>query len=458
MKYWRLISLDTTGKRKSAEIPEAKAFFTEAFLSSPDSPGLEDAHIVRQLFNWFRGHSPNTDATISDKAELCLRCFISDRIESNCIQLEQKFGTTHGFTRHDLFPFVLNDVIPIRPTSDTSYTTLATEILLSFNPEKGNLSTWTNRLILQHRELKAFLLEHGVYIISDWAILNDTTPKQLQRILSEFHHLTNIEIQQAVNLLSSYHAVYRQQRFAQRKAGTKGQCPQPTDEQLRQIGQPLNLPPQTTIARLQNLASRLREYRIAVRRKTPQTVSLDNPKITLVVNSQPADYTETATDNNWQSEFLKFYRQQFIDSLDTALQQVTQKRLTILQGKNSATASQFTTALHLFHCQKESMSSIAQIIGLQAQYQVTRLLKLKDFRADVQRQMLILLSSSILDRATVYATPQNLSTLSQKVSTALDEQITEMIQLASAESSTANRSDKSLFAQRLCKILAQLAR
>jgi len=37
MKYWRLISLDSTGKRKSEEIPEALAFFTEAFLSNPKS-------------------------------------------------------------------------------------------------------------------------------------------------------------------------------------------------------------------------------------------------------------------------------------------------------------------------------------------------------------------------------------------------------------------------------------
>jgi hypothetical protein len=49
----------------------------------------------------------------------------------------------------------------------------------------------------------AFLLEHEVYLVSDWAILNDTSSKQLQRIFSQFHHLTSQEIQQAMQLLGA---------------------------------------------------------------------------------------------------------------------------------------------------------------------------------------------------------------------------------------------------------------
>ncbi|EDX78320.1 hypothetical protein MC7420_8058 [Coleofasciculus chthonoplastes PCC 7420] len=64
----------------------------------------------------------------------------------------------------------------------------------------------------QHRELNRFLLEQGVYLISDWAILNDTTPNQLSRIYRDFHHLTDREIQQARILLRSYHSIYRRDR------------------------------------------------------------------------------------------------------------------------------------------------------------------------------------------------------------------------------------------------------
>jgi hypothetical protein len=56
-----------------------------------------------------------------------------------------------------------------------------------------------------------------VYFISDWAILNDTKSKQLQRILAEFHHLSESEIRDSCILLESYHAVYRRDRLEQRR-------------------------------------------------------------------------------------------------------------------------------------------------------------------------------------------------------------------------------------------------
>ncbi len=115
----------------------------------------------------------------------------------------------------------------------------------------------------------AFLLEHEVYLVSDWAILNDTSSKQLQRILSQFHHLTSWEIQQAMQLLESYHAVYRAQRLRARQAGVKG-CQPPTTEQLRQMQERLStqtnrMCPETLLAQLEEMASRLRQYRLHVR-------------------------------------------------------------------------------------------------------------------------------------------------------------------------------------------------
>jgi len=115
----------------------------------------------------------------------------------------------------------------------------------------------------------AFLLEHEVYLVSDWAILNDTSSKQLQRILSQFHHLTSWEIQQAMQLLESYHAVYRAQRLRTRQAGVKG-CQPPTTEQLRQMQERLStqtnrMCPETLLAQLEEMASRLRQYRLHVR-------------------------------------------------------------------------------------------------------------------------------------------------------------------------------------------------
>ncbi len=119
--------------------------------------------------------------------------------------------------------------------------------------------------------LNACLREREVDRVSDWAILNDTSSKQLQRVFSQFHHLSSDEIEPALLILKTYHAVYRAQRLKQRQAGIKGQCSPPTAEQLQQMIQRLSsqtnkvLRPETLMEKLLHIASRLREYGIYVR-------------------------------------------------------------------------------------------------------------------------------------------------------------------------------------------------
>ncbi|HBB34934.1 MAG TPA: hypothetical protein DDZ80_26930 [Cyanobacteria bacterium UBA8803] len=130
-----------------------------------------------------------------------------------------------------------------------------------------------------------------MYYISDWAILNDTTSKQLQRILSEFHHLTESEIRLGCLLLESYHAVCRRDRLAQRlkrlEVGKSRILP-PTASQLEEMAERLNakaglsLEPQKVEYQLQALARRLRQYHVYVRKNSSATAFLeqssDRPK------------------------------------------------------------------------------------------------------------------------------------------------------------------------------------
>jgi len=465
-RYWRLIRIDAAGNRKAEEIALAKAFFLSRFPQFASGGNLPDAGVQRQLLSWFRSNLPETDISNQNLAEMCLRCLISNSIEQACIQLETNFGSNHGFTRYDLFPLVLTDVATSwkqksalfqqGTLSSTTYTSLATEILQTFEPERSSLATWTTRLVKHHRELKAFLVEHGVYLISDWAILNDTTPKQLQRIFLEFHQLTEVEIEQAAILLESYHAVYRRDRLASRLAGNTGQCPIPTPEQLHQIAQAFQnktqrlLKTQEIFRRLQDIAEQLRQYRIHVQRGSPLTESLDDPNLHSI---EPRIHTgENLIFEAEQIDFLAFYRQQFIDCLDQALAKVTRDRLTSLQRKDFQQAQQFLMALHLFHCQGQSMGEIAPLIGLQAQYQVTRLLKLKDFRALVRQTMIETLLPCILEKAIAHTDPERLQALDQQVESALNEQISQLIQEVETEGTKSkNLPFKSLFAKRLCQ-------
>jgi HPt (histidine-containing phosphotransfer) domain-containing protein len=454
-KYWKCVRIDAAGNRQILEIAPAKAFFASAFGEFPSNNDVPSDDIQQQLLRWIK------DAANSQRllAERCLLCFISWQIDICCLQLETQFGAVHGFTRCDLLPYVLDDDGSLQPP--TFYNSFSREILQSFDPEQSSLTTWTSRRVKQHPALNRFLLECGVYIVSDWAILNDTQPKQLQRILGEFYLITPVEIKRSQQLLEAYHAVYRADRLQKRSLGIRGQCTTPTTQQLQQICQRLEdktnqkVENETAIAQLQNLANRLRQYRIHVRGGFFPTESLDaagNQYNTLLERISSPDVN--SWDQEEQVEFLESYRPQFQACLDQALTMVIESRVRQLQRKDDEKARKFLTALHLSHCEKVSMAEIAVLLGLRAQDAVTRLLKLKEFRADVQQQLLVILRSRVIELAKNYSTTERLASLEGEITLALNEQITLLISQAEAEAQSAkNTSYKTHFTERLCKQL-----
>ncbi|MBE9126753.1 MULTISPECIES: hypothetical protein [unclassified Coleofasciculus] len=461
LRYWTTIAINAAGQRKREEIAPAKAFFLASFPEFTIHSEVSDALVQRQLLHWFK-RGTQRDEKGRFLAQLCLKCFISSQIERVCQQLAVQFGTEHSFTCGDLLPFVLDDdsrryAQAATNQSPAPYQSFSDEILQSFDPEQSSLATWTTRRVRHHRELNDFLLEQGVYLVSDWAILNDTTPKQLDRIFSQFHQLTTVEIQQAKQLLENYHAVYRAQRLKQRQAGIKGKCLPPTREQLNQINQRLSsLTPQmlsevTLLTKLQEIASRLRQYRIHVRGG-----ALPKDETDPMTLAERIPYPNSDTTND-QTEFLRVYRQHFLTSLDQAIAQVTSDRVTKLQCKDPQKAQGFIIALQLFHCQERSMSDIAKQLNLKAQFHVSRLLKLKAFRADIQRELLVYLRDRIFEQAKTYIQPERLQTFHQQIEDALNEQVTHVIEEAATEASTAtvekHRSQSSLFSRRLCRHL-----
>jgi predicted transcriptional regulator len=452
-KYWRLVRIDGAGRRREEEVAIAKVFFQKQFTWVGQAD-LSDGPVQRELMKVWQGGSEGD----RDAANRCLRCFISHQIEQVCIKLEFQFGSHHGFTRQELFPFVLDDDgLQASLDNSSQYQSLANEILLTFDPNRASLSTWVVRRVRQHRELNLFLLQHGVYLVTDWVILNETSLDQVQRILAEFYGLTSDEVKRACQLLQSYHAIYRQDRLKQRQAGMlkgKARCLPPTPEQLDRIATYLEQTPsintqENILNKLQTLATQLRQHRVYVRGGAIPAESLDQPDSeTLSAVEQSLEEAETQVEKN---QFLTFYREQFLSCLDQAIEQATNVRFTYLQRKAPETAEQFLAAMELFHCRGQAMGKIAAQIGLQAQFQVTRLMKLKEFRATVRQKLLQLLGDRILDKAKTYADPDRLQDLDCQIETALDEQISALIQQAEVEASVAkNHPLTSLFSRRLC--------
>ncbi len=461
-KYWKLVSLTGSGKTKVQEISLAKEFLWKEFPDLKEEVEVSDSFLQKQLveFNFAKDRD-----YIKDKifAQFCLRCYISHQIELVCLQLEQKFGGQHNFSRYDILPLVLEDTPDnFRVTSrkpQSSYKPLSVKILETFNIQKATLSTWVTRLVKQYRELNLFLLEKGVYLISDWAILNDTSTKLVKRVLREFHNLSEIEISRASILLASYHSVYRQDRLKQRQAGVTSKCKPPTQEQLQKIASLIEeknnskLNPETVLSKLQDLANLLREYRLYVRGgKAKFEQSFD----AIPGSSDRIQAREENLEDNQQEqrEFLTAYRQQFLSSLDIAIETVVKHKYNYLAKKKGKKEQHFLKGLHLFHCQGKSMGEIAPLIDLTAQYQVTRLLKLKELRADIRQKLLQELRDRTLSLAKKYSSISELEKIELQLETALTERIDTVMQEAETEASIPkNRACSSVFASRLCQYL-----
>ena len=489
-RYWRFVRIDAAGRRKVETLAPAQDFFQQQFADSIPKFKLFDEDIQRQLVLLSRNGERSgkelqngssdlraqiEDANNIELAEVCLRCFVSNAIEQVCTQLEGQFGTKHGFSRYDLLPLVLDEDNPLRKSrrrESTNYRSVISTILKSFDPDRGSLTTWTVRLVRRNRDLNAYLLECGVYLISDWAILNDTTVRRVRRILSEFHTLTDSEIQEAAILLEAYHFVYRGDRLLKRKAGTVGRCPQPSLEQLQRMAVYLKdrdkerqlrlgeqerepIEPNRLLARLQRLADWLRQYRIFVRGGPAQAESIEQEG-KLGHNLPGVNNEEINPDREDRNEFIDYYREQFSTCMDLAIADTIERWVSTMRRKKSSKHQQFLQALALFHERGMSMGEIAPLVGLKAQYQVSRLLKLKELRADIRQSLLVELRDRVKQKAERYRSGlKDLHEIDRQIEAALSEQVDDVLQEAAAEASVAQKGDstRSLYTRRLCQYL-----
>lgn len=447
-RYWKLVRMSGAGDIIIEVVPAAQGFLQQHF-SQPDE--LSDSAVQRRLLEIYQVGSQVTGKQNSNQslAELCLRCFVSGQIQQSCLRIEAQFGSRHGFNRRDLLMLVL-DEMPLqrqfRGRTDLAAqprleNTLFHRILQTFNPDRGSLSTWTARMVQSHPELDRFLLNRGVYQVSDWAILNSYQPKRLRRILSDIDHLPDSEIAQTQALLESYHEVYRGDRQLNGEATSSQRCHPPTETQLERIADllqqraELRLSAKTVLSRLLKLAERLRQHSIWVRGGPPPSASIDLPEVQAQVDQVQI---QQSTEPDEQLEFLQQYQQQLSQCLEQSLEQVLQDWSAKLRQKTAS----FLTALRLFYCRGMAMGEIAPLIGLDAQYQVTRLLKLKAFRADVRHHLLEQLRHSVLHLAKEYAHPDRLQRLDQEIDLLLDAEIEKVVEGCPIQS---------VFAKQLCQ-------
>lgn len=130
---------------------------------------------------------------------LCLRCRVSHGIEAWMRGLQRKFGLdllalasygldddgrlTIRISKGKTVPFVYAELASLPHGLLSPF---SAEVLRSYKPELCGLPHWARLRIQGHSGLKAYLKEHGLLLISDWALLNDSSPRRVQESWQAF--------------------------------------------------------------------------------------------------------------------------------------------------------------------------------------------------------------------------------------------------------------------------------
>jgi len=446
-KYWILKQISPLGRCQRLENQDAKDFIDRQIY------GVEtDKEIVQQLWQLYQGE----DAPL---AEVCLRCAISHYIELVCHQIAEQYGKTNDFTKDELLILVLEHQ-SFRGDREKEVS-LTTRILQTFDPEQSTLTTWTKKLVRTSKEVKRFLLEHGIDQTSDWRLLKETKERRLQHILARFRHLTKAEIEQFLALLASYQTVYlaqvqanRDQINLRRKQQGRGHTTapylDPTTKQLQAMAEqllPRQLAPEEVRSQLKDLAGLIREF------KQHQTKGLATQALGRRESILPAPVEEEDDEN---SLLRDHFREQYDSCFSKAVQEVIEAKVNYYRNKKKNKDRAFIQALELYHCQTVAMGKIAEQIGLKGQPQVSRLLQEKAIRSDVARKTVAYLLPIMMELVQENLTSAEEQQRREKLTPLLLAAVNQEMEKAKKEASVSkNRAMNSTLSRTICQYLDQ---
>ena len=467
-RYWKICRISLV--REKAGYEHTLVTVAQKLVRRIVSNQNED--IQATLHTHFQNQSQSTvNPNLSAVAGLCLRCYVSYPILKACQKLDSLFAGDN-FTYRDLLPFVLNDdgKTPIvldtdgktqlilsnnNQTKATAYQFFSVKILQSYDynsPGKMSLDNWAFLQTKQNTELKNFLSEFGFKVLSDWALLNRTRPKQLERLMMRDRYLVEV-----------FHAVYRQDRRKQKLKGAK-KCPEPTEAQLQQmldLLQERKVVINTTtdvLKALKQVAIQLRQYDLWSYR---EPLEIQEPESGNYVVRADLPYDSISETDVEQQDLLQFLHKQFQLALVSGLEQEIKASIAKLQKskKYAPLAPQFTVGLQLYYAQGKSLKEIAPQLGMGNWDRARRVLNPGGLLSKVRTSCIQKLLDSILKMASekglTEIPPQleYLKALSEQIEAFVDR---EVFQEAAAELKTGkNRSLDSLYAQQLLSFLEQ---
>ncbi|MFH7027556.1 MAG: hypothetical protein ACHBN1_19680 [Heteroscytonema crispum UTEX LB 1556] len=474
-KYWKICRISLKSEKVGYEyrlVPIAQEFFQRQFSQLQPKPEVSEQHhcqnsdIQAGLLSYFNARNSAVDARSRAQAGLCLRCEVSYPILKACQKIDNLFGGEKCFTYQDLLPFVLNDDGKALVILDgdrknqlvldrdgevktTAYKFFTVEVLRTYklnSHSNMSLDNWAYLQTKQNSELKDYLSEFGFKHLSDWALMNRATLKQIERLSVRDRYLIEV-----------FHAVYRRDRIQQRPKGAK-RCPDPSNAQLQEmlicLGE-RNVIIKTTVElmkELKLLATQLRQYDIWSYR---EPLEISDP-VTGTSTTRPDLPHESLNELDVeQQEFLEFLHSSLRLALAEAIPFEINSRIKTLSNSNKYAkfAQLFIPGLRLYYGQGMSLKEIVPLLGMTSWDQTRRILNPGELLSKVRSLTVQQLLEKTLEKAQekgltkIPPEPDYLKTLAEQIEAFADAQV---FQEAGEEIRAGkSRSMDSLYAQEL---------
>ena len=243
---------------------------------------------------------------------LCLRCRASRPVYFEIISLHNKYKSQYSdLEKEDMAACVLNDSgdIYLRSSNsksdgssmssrrqlnwdvflemkDRGYRPFSVEVIQTYKPDKGvTISTWAKRKVLGNAELKKYFRSSGLFLISPWALIADTSSKRVRDACEAFGLSAN-ELDDLQKLHSSYLNHYPVAKDQFRKQTGKNYGWEPDQEFLESLS-----PKQENDENLRFIDKAIRNYLFCGKNNF---ISLDDNEEKL---SDLSDFTRVEEDN-----------------------------------------------------------------------------------------------------------------------------------------------------------------
>jgi len=262
-QYQELRSLSQQGKVRGVSQPEAVRCLLACFGAEPEPSRAVDLDLLDSA---------------KDSADplplLCLRCRISHAFETWLLVTYKAHHKATGIELPAMASYALDDdgALTIRATAadkaSFSYAQIAllpaglispfsAEVLRSYDPALCGLPHWAKLKIQAHNDLKAYFRQHGLLLISDWALLRNTSAARVRQACEQ-HLRSGDRIEFLCLLHSRYGPLYDAAKVVHKQTTGKASGWQPDLSFLRELAPDAD--PFTTSDRLKAIAQAIRRF------------------------------------------------------------------------------------------------------------------------------------------------------------------------------------------------------